>query len=73
MHLIIYRSKHKEINISGVYDKFVEEAEKALGKTPNFSGTLAENLALQNIQARSRMVYAYLFAQLSPWSLDKKG
>ncbi len=29
-------------------------------------GTQTENLALQNIQARSRMVLAYLFAQLLP-------
>ncbi|KAJ7876832.1 carbon-nitrogen hydrolase [Mycena leptocephala] len=30
-------------------------------------GTAAENLALQNIQARLRMVLAYMFAQLLPW------
>ncbi|CAI5936085.1 unnamed protein product [Closterium sp. NIES-65] len=30
-------------------------------------GTSAENLALQNIQARLRMVLAFLFAQLLPW------
>ncbi len=30
-------------------------------------GTAAENLALQNIQARLRMVIAFLFAQLLPW------
>lgn len=29
-------------------------------------GSSTENLALQNIQARSRMVLAYLFAQLVP-------
>lgn len=40
------------------------------GHTPRFAldgGTSAENLALQNIQARARMVVAYLFAQLLPW------
>ncbi|KAL8988875.1 MAG: hypothetical protein Q9169_008485, partial [Polycauliona sp. 2 TL-2023] len=36
-------------------------------------GTFAENLALQNIQARSRMVLAYLFAQLLPTFRGRKG
>ena len=31
-------------------------------------GCRAENLALQNIQARCRMVLAFLFAQLLPWA-----
>lgn len=46
------------------------------GKTPRFrsqGGTNAENLALQNIQARLRMVIAYLFAQLLPWVRGKWG
>ena len=30
-------------------------------------GSSSENLALQNIQARLRMVLAFLFAQLLPW------
>ena len=33
-------------------------------------GTMTENLALQNIQARSRMVMAYFMAQLMPWATD---
>jgi len=39
------------------------------GVKPQFrahGGSPAENLALQNIQARLRMVLAYLFAQLLP-------
>ncbi|KAF9531775.1 hypothetical protein CPB83DRAFT_848706 [Crepidotus variabilis] len=36
-------------------------------------GTNAENLALQNIQARLRMVLAYMFAQLLPWVRGKNG
>ena len=39
-------------------------------RTPRFKvdgGSVAENLALQNIQARLRMVIAFLFAQLLPW------
>ena len=35
-------------------------------------GSIAEDLALQNIQARLRMVMAYLFAQLLPWERSRK-
>lgn len=37
---------------------------------PRMDGTMTENLALQNIQARSRMVMAYFMAQLMPWATD---
>ena len=36
-------------------------------------GSLAENLALQNIQARLRMVVAFLLAQLTPWTRGRAG
>eukprot|EP00397_Hematodinium_sp_SG-2012_P012107 GEMP01012268.1.p1 GENE.GEMP01012268.1~~GEMP01012268.1.p1 ORF type:complete len:749 (-),score=146.15 GEMP01012268.1:787-3033(-) len=36
-------------------------------------GTMSENLALQNIQARSRMVMSYFLAQLMPWAVQKDG
>lgn len=36
-------------------------------------GTEIENLALQNIQARLRMVIGYLFAQLSLWAVGRPG
>jgi NAD+ synthase (glutamine-hydrolysing) len=45
-------------------------------KTPTFKvhgGTQTENLALQNIQARLRMVLAYMFAQLLPWVRGRTG
>lgn len=45
-------------------------------KFPRFSahgGSSRENLALQNVQARIRMVLAYLFAQLSLWSRGARG
>ena len=48
----------------------------ATGMTPKFKihgGTSTENLALQNIQARQRMVMSYLFAQLVPWTQGKQG
>jgi NAD+ synthase (glutamine-hydrolysing) len=34
---------------------------------------MSEDLALQNIQARLRMVTAYLFAQLLPWTRSRNG
>jgi NAD+ synthase (glutamine-hydrolysing) len=46
------------------------------GKRPKFEsqgGTRAEDLALQNIQARMRMVLAYLLAQLLPWVRGRSG
>ena len=45
-------------------------------KKPRFKvhgGTVPENLALQNIQARLRMLLAYFFAQLLPWVRGKTG
>ena len=36
-------------------------------------GDAAEHLALQNIQARVRMVTAFLFAQLLPWARARRG
>jgi NAD+ synthase (glutamine-hydrolysing) len=36
-------------------------------------GTLAEDLALQNIQARLRMVFVYFLAQLLPWVRGRTG
>lgn len=36
-----------------------------------FGGSRVENLALQNIQARIRMVISYMFAQLLPWVRGK--
>ncbi|BFZ53134.1 glutamine-dependent NAD(+) synthetase [Savitreella phatthalungensis] len=46
------------------------------GLTPRFrsaGGSARENLALQNIQARLRMVLAYLFAQLLPLVRSRPG
>ena len=45
-------------------------------KTPRFKvegGTYTENQALQNIQARLRMVISYLFAQMMPWTRSRQG
>jgi len=48
----------------------------ATGQFPRFSargGSARENLALQNVQARLRMVLAYLFAQLMLWVRSRPG
>ncbi|KAJ1827336.1 glutamine-dependent NAD(+) synthetase [Coemansia sp. RSA 2599] len=46
------------------------------GRAPRYAvhgGSNAENLALQNIQARLRMLLAYLFAALLPWVRGRTG
>ena len=69
-------SRHHEINIDQPSDALVDVFSAAVGMHPRFAahgGSRAENLALQNIQARVRMVEAYLFAQLLPWSYGEEG
>ncbi|KAF5092944.1 hypothetical protein D0Z00_004326 [Geotrichum galactomycetum] len=61
---------HVDLNMDSVVTAVRKLFEFVTGKTPRFKmfgGSPAENLALQNIQARLRMVLAYLFAQLLPW------
>jgi len=56
---------HLTIGIDEAYEALVHIFEKATGKTPRFEvqgGTYTEDLALQNIQARVRMVVSYLMA-----------
>lgn len=63
-------SYHTDVNIDTMTSAVVKLFALVTGKTPQFrsnGGTNAENLALQNIQARSRMLLGYLFAQLLPW------
>jgi NAD+ synthase (glutamine-hydrolysing) len=81
------RERAKELaNVIGAYhvDLNMDTVVKAVrdlfgfvtGKTPTFKvhgGTKTENLALQNIQARLRMVLAYMFAQLLPWVRGSSG
>ncbi|CAE7943157.1 nadsyn1 [Symbiodinium sp. KB8] len=47
----------------------IDKSKVKADATWNQSGT--EDIALQNIQARSRMVMAYFMAQLMPWATDK--
>lgn len=71
---------HVDLNIdtvvTAVRNLFAVAVQPFTSKTPRFrahGGSVAENLALQNIQARLRMVLAYLFAQLLPWARGKQG
>ena len=61
---------HMGVSIDTVIESLVILFSNTFGKTPKFvsnGGTMTEDLALQNIQARIRMVIAYLSAQLLPW------
>lgn len=63
-------SYHIDLNMDIVVSAIVTLFALVTNKTPRFKlhgGTSAENLALQNIQARLRMLLAYMFAQLVPW------
>ena len=59
---------HSNIKIDDMVDAQKSMVRQALEFTPRFQGeggSSSENLALQNIQARSRMVTAYSLAQMS--------
>ncbi|KAJ6261440.1 hypothetical protein Dda_4110 [Drechslerella dactyloides] len=61
---------HVDLNMDTLVTAVRELFAFVTNKKPRFfvhGGTKTENLALQNIQARLRMVLAYLFAQLLPW------
>lgn len=69
---------HCAVDIGQIIDAVLATAKTILGenRTPRFSvhgGSRTENVALQNIQARSRMLLAYFFAQLLPWARGRHG
>ncbi|XP_059618626.1 glutamine-dependent NAD(+) synthetase [Phlebotomus argentipes] len=67
---------HLEINIDGAVSALIGVFTFVTGMTPKFrslGGCARQNLALQNIQARIRMVLAYLFAQLMLWVRNRPG
>ena len=70
-------SYHLSIKIDVAVKAMIQIFSMATGgRSPQFTtqgGTIAEDLALQNIQARIRMVVAYLFAQLLPWVRNRSG
>ncbi|KAL9615491.1 MAG: hypothetical protein Q9167_000004, partial [Letrouitia subvulpina] len=69
-------SYHTDLNIDEVYKAQKNIFTAAIGFEPKFKvhgGSMAENLALQNIQARTRMVTTYEFSQLLPTIRGRKG
>lgn len=63
-------SYHIDLNMDIVISAIIGLFTLVTTKKPQFKvhgGSAAENLALQNIQARLRMLLAYMFAQLVPW------
>lgn len=69
-------ANHYDVNISQIFDSFKGLAQKTFGFEPKFTahgGSAKEDLALQNIQARSRMVLAYLMSQLIPVHIKHNG
>ncbi|KAG9318937.1 hypothetical protein JVU11DRAFT_1052 [Chiua virens] len=69
-------SYHTDLNMDTLVTTVRDLFAFVTGARPRFrahGGTAAENLALQNIQARLRMVLAYMFAQLLPWVRGRQG
>lgn len=67
---------HININIDGAVKAIWGIFKSAMGRLPQYQvhgGSSRENLALQNVQARLRMVLAYLFAQLCLWTRGMPG
>ena len=67
---------HLNINMDGLVSALQTLFTHITRKTPRFKvegGSYRENQALQNIQARLRMVLSYLFAQMMPWVRNREG
>ncbi|KAL8437571.1 hypothetical protein Efla_000434 [Eimeria flavescens] len=64
---------HVAARIDGIASSFLSAFKEVTGWQPQFQqqgGTAEEDVALQNVQARSRMVLSYMLAQLLPaWRL----
>ncbi|GBE86272.1 Glutamine-dependent NAD(+) synthetase [Sparassis crispa] len=69
-------SYHTDLNMDTLVSAVRSLFSFVTGMKPQYrihGGSAAENLALQNIQARLRMLLAYLFAQLLPWVRGRTG
>jgi NAD+ synthase (glutamine-hydrolysing) len=67
---------HLNVNIDSVVATLLSLLVQLTRKIPRFrveGGTEVENVALQNMQARLRMVLSYFLAQLLPWVRGKCG
>ncbi|KAK1382347.1 Glutamine-dependent NAD(+) synthetase [Heracleum sosnowskyi] len=69
-------SWHLDVSIDGVISALLTLFQTLTGKRPRYKldgGSNIENLGLQNIQARIRMVLAFMLASLMPWVHSKPG
>ncbi|KAJ7952179.1 Glutamine-dependent NAD(+) synthetase [Quillaja saponaria] len=69
-------SWHLDVAIDGVVSAILSVFHTLTGKRPRYKvdgGSNIENLGLQNIQARIRMVLAFMLASLLPWVHNKPG
>ncbi|CAM8939462.1 unnamed protein product [Rhodiola kirilowii] len=69
-------SWHLNVSIDTVVSSFISLFQTLTGKRPRYKldgGSSIENLGLQNIQARVRMVLAFMLASLLPWVHNKSG
>nr|CAH0100316.1 unnamed protein product [Daphnia galeata] len=69
-------SYHLTLAIDAVVSAALNIFTVVTGLVPKFrvdGGSLRENLALQNVQARMRMVLSYLLAQLMLWARGRSG
>ncbi|KAI3925786.1 hypothetical protein MKX01_003345 [Papaver californicum] len=69
-------SWHLDVSIDSVMSSLLSLFQTLTGKRPLYKvdgRSNVENLRLQNIQARIRMVLAYMLASLLPWAHNKPG
>ncbi|MQM08873.1 hypothetical protein Taro_041734, partial [Colocasia esculenta] len=69
-------SWHLDVSIDSVISALLSLFQTLTGKRPRYKvdgGSNAENLGLQNIQARVRMVLAFMLASLMPWVQSRSG
>ncbi|CAA2993036.1 glutamine-dependent NAD(+) synthetase [Olea europaea subsp. europaea] len=69
-------SWHLDVSIDGVVSSLLSLFQTLTGKRLRYKvdgGSNIENLGLQNIQARIRMVIAFMLASLLPWVHNKPG
>ena len=67
---------HLDVNMDGLVNALQTLFTRITQRKPRFKvegGSYRENQALQNIQARLRMVLSYLFAQTMPWVRNCEG
>lgn len=67
---------HQEVDIAPIVAQFETIIEKTLNIKPRFKtegGAWQEDIARQNVQARTRMVMSYLISQLLPLSEKREG